>query len=150
MHIEEKHIVKNRSTVCGIVKVLAELLRALDNTILKTMALVQFPSTRATETERLPDLPRPEPDGRRARLGCRLPHSRGASFPFSWGLNWSFWVCFQPSAAGSVGEGKVDLGKPWKGKALERPWKPWKDKAQHLRSAHTATFSPRGANRQPP
>lgn len=114
MHIEEKHIVKNRSTVCGIAKVLAELLRALDNTMLKTMALVQFPLTRAMETERLPDLPRPEADGRRARLGCRLPSSRGASFPFSCGSNWSFWVCFQPSTPGSVGEGKVDLGKPWK------------------------------------
>ena len=57
--IEEKHIVKNKSSVCGTAKAPAEILRALDHTIFQTRNLVQFSSTSTIETESLGDCPGP-------------------------------------------------------------------------------------------
>lgn len=133
---------KNRSTVCGIAKVLAEILRALDNTVLKTMALVQFPSPRAMGTASLPGLPRPQPDGRKARPRRRLPHRRWVSFPSSGDLDRSFQVCVQPSAEQAVQEAeKVDLGKPWRGTASSLLSQgPQSCIAPRLLSAHTAAI----------
>ena len=59
---------KNKSTICRAPNPLAEILRALDNVILKTMDLLPFPLTTAMETDSLTELPRPELDAARARI----------------------------------------------------------------------------------
>lgn len=143
---------KNRSTVCGIAKVLAEILRALDNTVLKTMALIQFPSPRATGTVGLPGLPRPQPDRRRARPRRRLPHRRWVSFPSSGDLDRSFQVCVQPSAAGSAGSREGGPGQTLErhGQLLAFAGSPELRRPPPAERPHGRHLSPCGANRQPP
>lgn len=74
---------ENKSTAYGAARALAAILEALGNTMLKTIDLVQFLSTRATETESLMD--RPGQSQTVGEPGCRLPHPphyRAGPFPF--------------------------------------------------------------------